>query len=163
MLFERHSIPKDPSPDSCVEWTKGKFSNGYGAISVNGKTCRVHRFVWSALNGEIPSGMVVCHKCDNRSCINIHHLFLGTPADNMADMVAKGRSLKGDQVNKNRLRYGEDHHNCKLTKDQVKEIREARAVHGHFYGCKKYAKKFGVSVTQVSRIANGWNWNENVC
>jgi len=65
--------------------------DGYGQKWVNGKNTRAHRTAWIEFYGEIPDGMMVCHHCDNPSCINIDHLFLGTNADNQKDSVKKNR------------------------------------------------------------------------
>src|SRR5687768_5479110 len=75
----------------CIEWTGSKNEKGYGLIGVNGVTKKVHRIRWELLYGTIPSGKHVLHKCDNRACINISHLFLGTHDDNMTDMNRKNR------------------------------------------------------------------------
>ncbi len=87
----------------CIEyqskWCQEKGACGYFAIKLEGdKLAKSHiapRVAWELLNGPIPKGMLVCHKCDNRPCINIDHLFLGTHKDNAKDMIQKGRGLKG--------------------------------------------------------------------
>ena len=83
--------------DDCWEWLGAKFSTGYGHIQFHTHTVRVHRLAWEIANGPIPKGMQVLHHCDNRSCCNPNHLFLGVDADNMADRDAKGRQARGEQ------------------------------------------------------------------
>lgn len=76
----------------CIEWPHARFSQGYGAVYRDGKTKKAHRIAWEDAYGPIPEGMFVCHRCDNPPCVNIEHLFLGTPRDNVLDMVNKGRA-----------------------------------------------------------------------
>ena len=89
--------PIEKSP--CIEWIGGKTGGpygGYGHYYVGrGRRDRrkvyVHRIAWEEVNGPIPEGMQVLHRCDNPSCYNVNHLFLGTQADNLADARSKGR------------------------------------------------------------------------
>ena len=76
----------------CWEWTKSKNHQGYGIFGVCGRNVRVHRFAYELLVGDIGEGLLVCHRCDNTSCINPSHLFLGTHKDNAVDRKVKGRS-----------------------------------------------------------------------
>lgn len=100
--------------DPCIESNYKPGKRGYPRRSKNGKTVYIHRLVWEQHKGLIPDGHCVLHKCDNRKCININHLFLGTKADNSADMANKKRSTIGERNPK-----------AKLTWEQVREIRQS--------------------------------------
>jgi len=76
----------------CWLWVGSLTTGGYGNLSVNYKNKPCHRLSYTEFVGEIPEGMLVCHRCDVPSCINPNHLFLGTYQDNMDDMVKKGRA-----------------------------------------------------------------------
>lgn len=80
---------------NCIVWDGYVNEKGYGRRHYNGKFWLVHRLEWTMINGDIPEGMGVLHKCDNPPCINIDHLFLGTNKDNVDDRVSKGRSNNG--------------------------------------------------------------------
>lgn len=79
--------------DSCWIWTGAHMSNGYGSIGscAKGRRLLAHRVSWELHNGPIPDGLCALHRCDNRTCVNPNHLFLGTYKDNALDMHAKGR------------------------------------------------------------------------
>jgi HNH endonuclease len=116
-------------PSGCIEWTGCLTADGYGAITVNGRGTRTHRVNWELTNGPIPPDMFVCHHCDNPPCCNVDHLFLGTHADNMADMRAKGRQAANwYQKNKTHCPQGHEYTeaNTNLTPDNKRRCRTCR-------------------------------------
>lgn len=78
-------------PDLCWEWKRSKTKAGYGHFRKDKQIFYTHRIVYQEVYGIIPKGMQVCHKCDNPSCCNPAHLFLGTSKDNINDAINKGR------------------------------------------------------------------------
>lgn len=77
--------------NGCHIWQRSKTNRGYGTLTTGGVGWLAHRAAWALKRGPIPEGMKVLHECDNPSCVNPKHLFLGTSKDNMDDMMAKGR------------------------------------------------------------------------
>jgi hypothetical protein len=86
-MVEIGIIPDTP----CREWQGAVLNSGYGQIRRGKSRFVLHRYVWELANGPIPAGMFVCHRCDNKRCYRLDHLFLGTAKDNIQDMWAKGR------------------------------------------------------------------------
>lgn len=142
-------MPQDRT--TCWEWPGRRIVGGYGVLRTYGRKGRdiyAHRLIWEQYAGPIPAGMQVLHRCDNPPCVRPTHLFLGTAADNMADMRAKGRA------GRNGLR-GETVGTHKLTEAQVYEI---KALHSPQMGYKRLAKRFGVSRVTIMRIVHGTSW-----
>lgn len=138
----------DKTDSGCWEWKKAIENTGYGAQQFKGRKCGAHRVSYQIFNGDIQAGLSVLHRCDNRKCVNPDHLFLGTQAENMADMVAKGRSA--DQ-------RGEKAPWAKLTKKSVLEI--IRQASARTMSQRKIAVMFGISQAQVSQILNRKRWS----
>jgi len=123
----------------CWIWTGSIGTKGYGRLKVDGRAVDAHRISMLLLSGEMPSQFVL-HRCDNRACVRPSHLFLGTQADNMRDMAAKGRWGRGRVI---------------LSEDMAAEIR-ARRQQGEKQAT--LARDFGVSQSQISLITNGKSW-----
>lgn len=79
----------------CWLWTASLAGAGYGQLYIDGRHVGAHRFSYQTFRGEVPRGMLVCHRCDTRPCVNPDHLFVGTYLDNLLDCIAKGRHRNG--------------------------------------------------------------------
>jgi len=132
----------------CRVWTAGLDWKGYGQIKADGRTRRVHRVAWEHAKGPIPAGLDVLHNCphgDNRACIEIEHLWLGTNQDNVDDKIRKGRqSHKGPQ--------GEDHPRAVLTEVAVRAIRADGRRN------RIIAAEHGVRKDTIARIKRHESW-----
>jgi len=147
MLEERFWSKVDKS-GGCWLWRASRFlSTGYGRIHVNGRSCGAHRIAWELTFGTIPEGLFVCHRCDNKTCCNPAHLFLGTADDNMQDKTNKGRATRGADVN-----------TCRLSRDQVQEVR-AEYRSGKVTQ-QQLANRYGVKQPAISKIVlrTSWAW-----
>lgn len=134
--------------DTCWLWTGATRNFGYGVINAGGDggaALVAHRVSWEIHNGPIPAGMVVCHKCDNPPCVRPDHLFLGTVADNNADMRQKGRASGG-------VRDRERHSQTKLTYAQIAEIQATFIPGKTTY--REFAERYGVAGSTIARYAN---------
>lgn len=141
--------------DGCWEWQSTRHTHGYGLFWDGRKQVRAHRYAWEMEHGPIPPGQSVLHSCDNRRCVRLDHLRLGTQRDNMADMDARCRraptALQGiDQ-------RGERNRASKLTHEQVAHIR-GMADAGHYHD--DIARQFGVTAENVSYIARRDTWSD---
>jgi hypothetical protein len=129
----------------CWIWTLAGNNRGYGAMWFDDRRQGAHRVSYQVFICEIPDGMQVLHRCDNPACVNPDHLFLGTAADNTADMYCKGRHYV----------YQVGDWRCKLTEDDVREARRMRA-EGKKY--RHLCSHFGVSYKAMWDVVNGVSW-----
>ena len=133
--------------DTCWLWRKSRDRQGYGQFGVITSRYKLaHRVAWELTYGPIPKGSKVLHRCDNPPCVRPDHLFLGSQADNVHDMIAKGRQhdLKG-----------EEHPLARLTEDDVHAI---RAMHANGARTTELATRFHVQRGAISKIVHGRTW-----
>lgn len=145
-----------PERGPCWTWTgcRGKRADGalsYGRTSVQKRSILAHRLSWEMDRGEIASGLVVCHHCDNPGCVRPEHLFLGTQAQNLEDMRAKGRGRF------NRFPTGTAHPNAKVDETRVAEILNLRA---SGLSLAKIGQRVDLHPTTVHDIVRGKTWKK---
>lgn len=135
--------------DECWEWVASRSSTGYGLFKISGYPYSSHRVAWWLEHGDFDDSMLVLHKCDNRACVRVSHMFLGSVADNSADCTAKNRQSK--------LRfYGEKNSNSKLTKTSVLEIMRMKA---EKVSNKEIASLYGVHPQTIECVGKRtWLW-----
>lgn len=143
-------VDRSGGPDACWPWLGSKDRKGYGQIHSGGTEGRLlvaSRVAWEEANGPIPAGIQVCHNCptgDNPACCNPRHLFLGTQAENFADMIAKDRMVRGEQAR-----------HAKLTAEEVRQIRARRAAGETL---RAIGLRYKVGHAEVHRIATRQRW-----
>ncbi len=131
--------------EQCWEWTGRRDRKGYGRFNVALNVTKfAHRLAWEIEFGPIPVGLCVLHRCDNPPCCNPAHLFLGTVADNNADMRSKGRQA-----------VHERHHAARLTMDKAET---ARTRHAAGESCADLAREFGIHWTTMKEALAGLTW-----
>jgi len=134
-----------PALGPCWIWTGARTRNGYGTCEYLGRTAYIHRLTHEALIGPIPDGLGVLHRCDTKACARPEHLWTGTQAENIADMVSKGRQARGE-ANKR----------AKLTTPQVLGIRALHALGAAHMAA--LAGEFGVAAETIRAIVLRKHW-----
>jgi transposase len=130
--------------DECWEWQGALSQGGYGKIKINGKHWRAHRYAYKLAASE-PGERIVCHHCDNPSCVNPNHLYAGSHKDNAEDRVDRGRQARG-----------EEHKVSKLSREQVLH---ARALYrGYEKTFVELAEMFGVTYEAIQYAVRGQTW-----
>lgn len=163
--------------DGCWEWQGSLNYKGYGRIQVSGEVIGSHRVAWKIERGEVPSGMHVCHHCDNPKCVRPGHLFIGTNYDNAMDREMKGRGRprygdeNGARTRPDRLPRGDEHWSrrlperrprgtghgmARLSESDVREIRRRCSTGEPF---ASVARVFGVSDVMVGLIHRRRKWS----
>lgn len=153
----------------CWEWTGCTTDFGYGQINIGGKKWLTHRLSYRLFVGEIPSGLKICHRCDNPPCIRPDHLFLATQKENIDDMMVKGRNMhkvcpetlargdkNGSRTKPESVRRGEKIEWHKLTDEDVIEIR--RSFNEGEMSAPELAVKFNVIVQTINKVVQGYTW-----
>lgn len=139
---------KKGKDDECWNWIGSIGPDGYGAVYIGPagavRQLKAHRISYVYTNGPIPDGMCVLHKCDNPSCVNPAHLFLGTRKDNNLDKVQKGRQPHNQ---------GETNPRAKLTRQGAEEIRKMLDAG---YTQTELARMFDIGQAQISRVKRGY-------
>lgn len=139
--------------EGCWEWIGLLKPNGYGWFSIGKRPINAHRMAWELTHGAIPPKTNVCHRCDNRRCVNPDHLWLGTQSENLLDMWRKGRG-----VSRPNPKRGEENYQAKLSWNDVRFIREQRGKLSQ----RTLAKMFGVCQQTVCEAQKGLTWKEGV-
>ncbi len=134
----------------CWEFLGAKNNRGYGIITVDGRQRLTHRFMYEQVNGEISDSLFVCHSCDNPSCCNPDHLFLGTAKENTDDMWQKGR-----QQNYKNMDRGSSRKSAALDEYDVINI---RVMLSRNYRQSEIADLYSISRSVVNRIHRGQSW-----
>lgn len=137
--------------NDCWNW-QGKKVRGYGKLIIAGRSYFAHRLSYWLMTGDIPDGLLICHRCDNPACINPEHLFLGTQQDNVADMMQKKRGHFA-RINQK----GVKNLNAKLSLEEVRQIRSKRK---EGWRTTDLARLYNVSGSMILGIVSGKYWKD---
>jgi hypothetical protein len=142
-VLDRLMAKVSPCPiTGCWWWTGSYQKSGYGQFNPSGTPMAAHRAMWITVNGN-PGPLFVCHRCDNRACVNPSHLYAGAPSENTRDMMVRGRMRGGPR------------RGPVLSRGDVLAAREMRAAG---LTSRLIAQALGVSESCANRAASGGTW-----
>ena len=136
--------PGQPPTDSCWDWEGNTDAYGYGALGRDGRVLKAHRVSYELHVGPIPTGAQLLHSCDRPICVNPNHLRPGN-----------ARANTDDALERDRVRKGERHGQSKLTKQDVREMRQKRA---QGRTIKSLSEEYGISYGGARDAISGKNW-----
>jgi hypothetical protein len=140
------------SSNQCWEWTAFKNKKGYGAIMYRDLgNIAAHRFSYLLYKGDFDKNKFICHTCDNPSCVNPSHLFVGTPSENMKDKILKGRA-KNPPIHK-----GSKQHLAKMNPDKIREIRK---LFNEGISQTELAKRYCLHTSTMNNICRNISWKD---
>jgi hypothetical protein len=168
--LKQRLLSKIEKTETCWIWNAQTCKDGYGKVKIEGKTVRGHRAFYQTFVGPIPDNLWVLHKCDNPSCVNPDHLFLGDVKDNVRDSIEKGR-FNPHFASPDCKRYWYEPgyvkkepekklgiQPSKLLREQVEEIR--KKYKPRVYTQKMLAEEYGVHRVTINDIFNGRSWKK---
>lgn len=139
-----------PNKKECRLWLGSLNIDGYGQFWLNKTTKRASRVMWTIFNGRIPKGLLICHRCDNLQCVELAHLFIGTPSDNVQDMHKKGRASQKNKA------QGEAVGRSKLKNNQIEAIRQLKGTLSE----RAIAKLYNVNHGTIGAIHRNKTWRK---
>jgi hypothetical protein len=143
-----------PEPNSgCHLWLGSLNDNGRPTASVGGTSGNAFRLFWQGVNGPIPDGLYLCHRCDNTSCINLAHGFLGTAEDNARDCARKGRQWL-------QKRSGFENPNAKLTPEMIAYAERVYIPHDRQFGLTALSRRFGIGRNMIAAALAGRSFKD---
>lgn len=138
----------EPDWESCWTWKDYLDKDGYGQFFVNKKCFKAHRFAYLVEKGDIPKGLLVCHSCDNPSCVNPNHLWVGTDQDNI-----------DDKCNKDRVPKGNNHYLSTSDEDKIKNIL-IDIYYGKYININQVCIDYDITCASIRKVLNGCSWKQ---
>lgn len=158
--FKKHVGKAELGGSGCLNWMGSRTKKGYGRLKLDGRSVEAHRVAWLIRHGVLPA-LCVLHRCDNPSCVNPDHLFLGTRKENVQDMDGKGRrrpatgDVHGTKTKPKSISRGEKNGRARLAASDVEEIR-SRVASGETVA--DLAREKSVSEGALRHIVKGRHW-----